>query len=59
MRGRFLGLMTICIGAGVIGFANVGLTAEVFGAADALWIIALEGVIPMLLILRGWRANVT
>ncbi len=53
MRGRLLGLMTICIGTGVIGFANVGLTAELFGASNAVWIIALEGLVPMLLI--GWR----
>lgn len=54
MQGRFLGLMTICIGTGVIGFANVGLTAELFGATNALWIIALEGLIPMALIVRRW-----
>ncbi|MCP5080184.1 MAG: MFS transporter [Alphaproteobacteria bacterium] len=55
MRGRLLGLMTICIGTGVIGFANMGLTAELFGASTALWIVALEGVIPMLLIGWTWR----
>lgn len=54
MRGRFLGLMTISIGTGVIGFANVGLTAEAFGAANALIIIGAEGIIPLLLIARGW-----
>lgn len=53
MRGRLLGLMTICIGTGLIGFANVGFTAEIFGASNAVWIIALEGLVPMLLI--GWR----
>ncbi|MEL7466216.1 MAG: MFS transporter [Pseudomonadota bacterium] len=55
MRGRFLGLMTISIGTGVIGFANVGLTAEVFGASNALLIIGAQGIIPLLLIARGWR----
>lgn len=55
MRGRFLGLLTLCIGTGLIGFANVGLMAEWFGASNALWIIGLEGAIPMLLIARGWR----
>ncbi len=55
MRGRLLGLMTICIGTGVIGFANMGLTAELFGASAALWIVALEGLIPMILIGWGWR----
>lgn len=55
MRGRFLGLMTICIGTGVIGFANVGLTAEFFGAANALWIIALQGLVPILFFAVSWR----
>ena len=55
MRGRFLGLLTLCIGTGLIGFANVGLMAEWFGASNALWIIGLEGAIPMVLIARGWR----
>ena len=54
MRGRFLGLMTICIGAGVIGFVNVGVTAELFGAANALLIIGAEGLIPLLLIAVAW-----
>ncbi len=55
MRGRLLGLMTICIGTGVIGFANIGLTAELFGAANAVWIVALEGLVPMLIIGWTWR----
>ena len=54
MRGRFLGLMTICIGAGVLGFANIGLTAEIFGATNALWIIALEGLVPTVAIALTW-----
>lgn len=54
MRGRFLGLMTICIGTGALGFANIGITAELFGAANALWIIGLQGIIPLALIARNW-----
>jgi MFS family permease len=56
MRGRYLGLMTLCIGAGVIGFANIGLTAEWLGAADALKLSALQGLAALALIARGWRA---
>ncbi|MEM9063518.1 MAG: MFS transporter [Pseudomonadota bacterium] len=56
MRGRYLGLVSLCIGAGLIGFANIGLTAEIFGAADALWIIAAEGAIPLIWVLLRWRA---
>ncbi|MBT6095145.1 MAG: MFS transporter [Rhodospirillaceae bacterium] len=55
MRGRLLGLVTICIGSGLIGFANVGVMADHFGASNALWIIALEGAIPMLVIGLTWR----
>ena len=55
MRGRLLGLVTICIGSGLIGFANIGYLADTFGASNALWIIGLQGVIPMLWIGWAWR----
>lgn len=55
MAGRYLGLMTISIGVGVIGFLNIGLTAEIFGAPAALWIVALEGLGPALWIGWTWR----
>ena len=55
MRGRLLGLITICIGSGLIGFANIGLMAESFGASTALSIVAIEGALPMMLIGLIWR----
>lgn len=55
MRGRLLGLITICIGSGLIGFANIGLMAEWFGASTALSIVAIEGAVPMVLIGLIWR----
>lgn len=55
MRGRLLGLITICIGSGLIGFANIGLMAEWFGASAALSIIAIEGAAPMVIIGLAWR----
>ncbi len=57
MTGRFLGLMTIAIGTGVIGFANIGLTAELAGASNALIIIGLEGLIPILALAWWWRRD--
>jgi len=56
MRGRYLGLMSICIGAGLIGFANVGWMAELFGAQRALQIIAVEGAVALVILLVNWRA---
>ena len=55
MRGRLLGLITICIGSGLIGFANIGLMADWYGAPTALIIIAVEGTLPMLLIGIAWK----
>lgn len=55
MRGRLLGVMTICIGSGVIGFANIGLMADLFGGSNALWMISLEGILPMIIIGVSWR----
>ena len=54
MRGRLFGLITICIGSGLIGFANIGLLAESFGTANALWIMALQGAVPTALIGLAW-----
>ena len=56
MRGRYLGLVSICIGAGLVGFANVGITAELFGASAALQIIAAEGIVATLILALCWRA---
>ena len=55
MRGRLLGLITICIGSGLIGFANIGLMADRYGPSEALAIIAIEGAVPMLVIGIIWR----
>lgn len=55
MRGRLFGLMVICIGTGLIGFANIGLMGELFGGSMAIRIVAAEGVIPLVLIGLGWR----
>ena len=55
MRGRLFGVLTICIGSGLVGLANIGFMAEHFGASNALWMVALEGVIPMAVIGFTWR----
>lgn len=54
IRGRIFGLLTICIGSGVLGFANIGFMAETFGASNALWIVALEGALLMIIIGIVW-----
>ncbi len=55
MRGRLFGVLVICIGTGLIGFANMGLMGELYGGSMAMRIVAAEGLIPLLLIGLGWR----
>ena len=49
-RSRVLGVLTLCIGTGPIGFFNVGWMAESFGVANALIIICFEGLLALLLL---------
>jgi hypothetical protein len=56
-RRRVLGVLTLCIGTGPIGFFNVGWMAESFGVANALIIISFEGLLA-LLILWVWGENI-
>lgn len=52
-RSRVLGVLTLCIGTGPIGFFNVGWMAEQFGVSAALAIISAEGLF-VLLVLWVW-----
>jgi len=52
-RSRVLGVLTLCIGTGPIGFFNVGWMAEAFGVPAALAIISAEGLL-VLLVLWVW-----
>lgn len=55
MRSRVFGLLVICIGAGLVGVANMGLMGEWFGGAAAVRIVALEGAVALVAIGLGWR----
>ena len=56
-RSRVLGVLTLCIGAGPLGFFNVGWMAEEFGVSAALAIISAEGLVA-LLVLWAWSESV-
>ncbi len=57
-RSRVLGVLTLCIGTGPIGFLNVGWMAETFGVSTALFIISAEGLFA-LLVLWVWSESLT
>ena len=50
LRSRVLGVLTLCIGTGPIGFFNVGWMAETFGVATALAVTSAEGLIALLVL---------
>lgn len=55
MRSRMLGLLSVSIGVGPIGFLQVGVLAELLGARTAIVVIALEGLVALALTFPLWR----
>lgn len=55
MRARMLGLLTVTIGFGPLGFLQIGLLADAMGAKYAILTIGVEGLIALLLTRRYWR----
>jgi len=55
MRARMLGLLSVCIGVGPIGFLQVGLLADAVGARAAIITIGLEGLVALALTWPLWR----
>jgi MFS family permease len=56
MRSRVFGVLSVCIGIGMIGFLHLGWLAGMIGATWAIVIIGVEGLVAMLLTWRWWRA---
>jgi MFS family permease len=54
VRSRVMGLLTVSIGAGPIGMLHVGLLADWLGAANAVALIAAEGLIALALVALLW-----
>jgi hypothetical protein len=56
MRSRIFGVLSVCIGVGMVGFIHLGLLAGVIGASWAIVTIGIEGILAMLLTRRFWAA---
>jgi len=55
MRSRLYGVLSLCIGSGLLGFVNIGLMAQWLGAPQATVISGTEGLVVMALTWRWWR----
>jgi MFS family permease len=56
MRARLLGVVSVCIGTGPIGFLYLGFLAEMFTPRTATVALAAQGLVVMLLTRRYWLA---
>jgi MFS family permease len=57
MRARLLGVITVCIGTGPIGFLYLGWLAETFSPRIATMALAAQGILVLILTRRYWRAT--
>jgi hypothetical protein len=55
MRSRMLGVLSVCIGVGAIGFLHLGWLADLMGTQSATAVMEIEGFVAMLLSRRFWR----
>ena len=53
-RSRLFGLLSLSIGTGLIGFAQIGLLAYLFGARLAIFISATLGLLSLLALCWRW-----
>jgi hypothetical protein len=56
MRSRILGVLSVCIGVGPIGFIALGWLADAIGAPAATAATGMAGLLMMLLTRRLWLA---
>jgi len=54
VRGRILGVVSVFIGTGPIGFYHVGLLADWIGARNAVALIGLEGLVAAIVVSLIW-----
>jgi len=54
MRARLLGVVSVCIGTGPIGFLYLGFLAEMFTPRTATVALAAQGLLVLLLTRRYW-----
>jgi MFS family permease len=52
MRSRVYGVLSVCIGIGMVGFIQIGLLAGLIGAS---WAVAATGVAGLLALMLTWR----
>jgi MFS family permease len=55
LRSRVFGVLSVCIGLGPLGFVQIGLLADAWGAPFAIAAIGIEGLVVLALSAPLWR----
>ena len=55
MRGRVMGVLSVCIGASPLGMLHIGLMARWLSASDAVLLVAVEGLVALAAAAFLWR----
>jgi MFS family permease len=55
MRGRATGILSICIGSSMLGHYHTGLLFERLGSANAMHLMAIEGITAMVALGLLWQ----
>ena len=59
MRSRVYGVLSVCIGVGMVGFLQIGALAGLIGASGAVAATGVAGLVVLLLTRRWWRPLLT
>jgi MFS family permease len=55
LRSRALGVLSVAVSTGLLGFLNIGIMAQLFGARAATALTGVEGLLALALTWRIWR----
>jgi MFS family permease len=55
MRGRVMGVLSVCIGASPLGMLHIGLLALWMSAQNAVLLVAIEGVVALAVTAYYWQ----
>lgn len=55
MRGRVMGVLSVCIGASPLGLLHIGLMAQWLSAPAAVLLVTAEGVVALAVAAMLWR----